>query len=474
MERLRVRVTSRHLTAPLATQLIFWLPFLSPPELVKAVFKIARRLAPCIIFVDEIDALFQARSGGGGSGGDSARRQMLTEFMQEMDGLNSAASNREKGLIMIGATNRFVPRSDRLPRPLISIDAPPLRLLTLCRPQDLDEAVLRRLPRRLMIDLPGPKEREGESQSTLSLFRLPPIETLLTNDAPSSSAILRILLRTETLASDVDLKQLAKDTPSYSGSDLKHLCVVAAQEAVKELYTVPWAKKATPSGSATAPTPSSTAAPTPETASTTPPTPPATLDPTPTPTLDPSPSPEAPPPPPTASVTSTITSSSPPSSEDKATPAPSPSDNPAPAPSQDTTLLPLEAEPEVVVEDPSVGAPTPPTDPTDEKKAKKEERKVKPRVLNASHFKVALANSSSSGSEEIGALPELRKVSHAFLPFTRLLFSLDAPSDPILPRYLFHSGTSSSAMPGPRRTRRAGSGKGSGLGRKRPTRTRRR
>jgi SpoVK/Ycf46/Vps4 family AAA+-type ATPase len=60
---------------------------------------------------------------------------MLTEFMQEMDGLNSAASNREKGLIMIGATNR---------------------------PQDLDEAVLRRLPRRLMIDLPGAKEREGE------------------------------------------------------------------------------------------------------------------------------------------------------------------------------------------------------------------------------------------------------------------------------------------------------------------------
>ncbi|KAL7412815.1 P-loop containing nucleoside triphosphate hydrolase protein, partial [Mrakia frigida] len=136
-------------------------------KLVKAVFKIARRLAPCIIFVDEIDALFQARTGGGGTGGDSARRQMLTEFMQEMDGLNSSAENREKGLILIGATNR---------------------------PQDLDEAVLRRLPRRLLIDLPGVPERE---------------------------AILRILLRTENLGPDVDLKQLAKDTPSYSGSDLK-------------------------------------------------------------------------------------------------------------------------------------------------------------------------------------------------------------------------------------------------------------
>lgn len=100
-------------------------------KLVKAVFSIARKLAPCIIFVDELDALFQARTGGGSSG-DSVRRQMLTgqpfllllsvvvifgvlttisrplkEFMQEMDGLQSASQNREKGLVLIGATNRY-------------------------------------------------------------------------------------------------------------------------------------------------------------------------------------------------------------------------------------------------------------------------------------------------------------------------------------------------------------------------------
>lgn len=97
----------------------------TPTELVKAVFSIARRLAPCIVFIDELDALFQSRTGGGSSGGDSARRQMLTgvslcqlllgiwltpnffaEFMQEMDGLNSASQNRKKGLVVIGATNR--------------------------------------------------------------------------------------------------------------------------------------------------------------------------------------------------------------------------------------------------------------------------------------------------------------------------------------------------------------------------------
>lgn len=55
-----------------------------------------------------------------------------------MDGLNSASVNKKKGIVVIGATNR---------------------------PFDLDDAVLRRLPRRMLLDLPGPKERERTSQS---------------------------------------------------------------------------------------------------------------------------------------------------------------------------------------------------------------------------------------------------------------------------------------------------------------------
>ncbi|KIM55869.1 hypothetical protein SCLCIDRAFT_133797 [Scleroderma citrinum Foug A] len=153
-------------------------------KLVRAVFSLARRLSPCVVFLDEIDALFGARTSAHNSGGVIAHRGVITEFMQEMDGLKSRTG--EDRVIVIGATNR---------------------------PFDLDDAVLRRLPRRLLVDLPGEKEREG---------------------------ILRILLRDETLSPDIDLASLAKRTESFSGSDLKHLCVSAALAAVKEGVNLPW------------------------------------------------------------------------------------------------------------------------------------------------------------------------------------------------------------------------------------------
>ena len=84
------------------------------------------------MFLDEIDALFGARISGRESGGALAHRGVITEFMQEMDGLKSSKEDR---VIMIGATNR---------------------------PFDLDDAVLRRLPRRLLVDLPGERERAGK------------------------------------------------------------------------------------------------------------------------------------------------------------------------------------------------------------------------------------------------------------------------------------------------------------------------
>lgn len=152
-------------------------------KLVKAVFSLARRLSPCVVFLDEMDALFGARVSGRESGGAFAHRGVITEFMQEMDGLKSSKEDR---VIVIGATNR---------------------------PFDLDDAVLRRVPRRLLVDLPGEKEREE---------------------------ILKILLRDETLAPEIDLRALATKTESFSGSDLKHLCVSAALDAVKENVEVPW------------------------------------------------------------------------------------------------------------------------------------------------------------------------------------------------------------------------------------------
>ncbi|TRM61925.1 P-loop containing nucleoside triphosphate hydrolase protein [Schizophyllum amplum] len=157
--------------------------------LVRAVFSLARRLSPCVVFLDEIDALFGARMSARESGGAFAHRGVITEFMQEMDGLTSS---KEDNVIVIGATNR---------------------------PFDLDDAVLRRLPRRLLVDLPGEKERDE---------------------------ILKILLRDETLGADVATDLLAKRTESFSGSDLKHLCVSAALDAVKETVTVPWSNTSKP------------------------------------------------------------------------------------------------------------------------------------------------------------------------------------------------------------------------------------
>ncbi|KXJ89642.1 P-loop containing nucleoside triphosphate hydrolase protein [Microdochium bolleyi] len=144
---------------------------------VRALFQLAKKKSPAVIFIDEADALLGSRGGGGGGGGGGSRgsrRETLNQFLREWDGMEQT-----KAFIMV-ATNR---------------------------PFDLDEAVLRRLPRRLLIDLPTEKDR---------------------------AAILGIHLKGETLDGGVDLAQLAKQTPLYSGSDLKNVCVAAAMAAVKE------------------------------------------------------------------------------------------------------------------------------------------------------------------------------------------------------------------------------------------------
>lgn len=140
---------------------------------VKALFSLAKKLSPCVVFLDEADAIFSARSN---SGRRVNHRELLNQFLKEWDGM----SNDSGSAFIMVATNR---------------------------PMDLDDAVLRRLPRRLLVDLPTESDR---------------------------LEILKIHLRNENLASDVDLPSLAKSTPFYSGSDLKNLCVAAALNAVRE------------------------------------------------------------------------------------------------------------------------------------------------------------------------------------------------------------------------------------------------
>lgn len=138
---------------------------------VRAIFSLAKKLSPCVVFIDEADAIFAAR---GDTKRSTAHREMINQFLREWDGMKDLSA-----FIMV-ATNR---------------------------PFDLDEAVLRRLPRRLLIDLPVEKDRES---------------------------ILKIHLKEEILDDSVSLSDLAKNTPYYSGSDLKNLSVAAALACIRE------------------------------------------------------------------------------------------------------------------------------------------------------------------------------------------------------------------------------------------------
>ncbi|XP_068483802.1 uncharacterized protein [Phaseolus vulgaris] len=142
---------------------------------VKAVFSLASKIAPSVIFVDEVDSMLGRREN---PGEHEAMRKMKNEFMVNWDGLRTKDSER---VLVLAATNR---------------------------PFDLDEAVIRRLPRRLMVNLP---------------------------DAPNRAKILKVILAKEDLSSGLDLNAIASMTDGYSGSDLKNLCVTAAQRPIKEI-----------------------------------------------------------------------------------------------------------------------------------------------------------------------------------------------------------------------------------------------
>ncbi len=142
---------------------------------VRALFARARRHAPCIVFIDEIDAIGRRR-GGHSTGGAEEREHTLNQILVEMDGFDSSAK-----VIVIAATNR---------------------------PDVLDEALLR----------PGRFDR----QVTIG----PP-------DVRGRAAVLAVHARGKSLAPAVDLPLLARQTPGFSGADLMNLMNEAAILAVR-------------------------------------------------------------------------------------------------------------------------------------------------------------------------------------------------------------------------------------------------
>ena len=143
---------------------------------VRDLFEEAKRLAPCIVFIDEIDAVARRRGSGLGGGHDE-REQTLNQMLVEMDGFGV-----NEGIIVLAATNR---------------------------PDILDPAILRpgRFDRKLAVGRPDVKGRED---------------------------ILKVHARNKPVGDDVDLKRVAKTTAGFSGADLENLLNEAAIRTAKE------------------------------------------------------------------------------------------------------------------------------------------------------------------------------------------------------------------------------------------------
>ena len=147
---------------------------------VRDLFEQAKKNRPCIVFIDEIDAVGRKRGAGMGGGHDE-REQTLNQLLVEMDGFG-----KNDGVIMIASTNR---------------------------PDILDPALLRpgRFDRQVVVDLPDARGRE---------------------------AILQVHSRKKPLAPDVDFKSIAKNTVGYSGADLENLMNEAAIMAAKRNHSM--------------------------------------------------------------------------------------------------------------------------------------------------------------------------------------------------------------------------------------------
>jgi cell division protease FtsH len=141
---------------------------------VRDLFKQAAEKAPCIIFIDEIDAIGKSRDGN--IGGNDEREQTLNQLLSEMDGFDST-----KPVVILAATNR---------------------------PEILDKALLRpgRFDRRVIVDRPDLKGRE---------------------------AILRVHLKAVKYAENLNIESIAKATPGAVGADLANMVNEAALRAVK-------------------------------------------------------------------------------------------------------------------------------------------------------------------------------------------------------------------------------------------------
>ncbi|KAK6507851.1 hypothetical protein TWF481_006273 [Arthrobotrys musiformis] len=146
---------------------------------IQALFACARiHDGPVVIFIDEADGPFRSRDKENTT---QSHTSEIGQFLVEMDGINSKGN---LNIMVVAAANR---------------------------PFDIDEGILRRFNRRILVDTPTPAGRE---------------------------AILKILLKNEEVSDDVDIKKLSLQTADFTGSDLKNLVVEATLAALREIYVI--------------------------------------------------------------------------------------------------------------------------------------------------------------------------------------------------------------------------------------------
>lgn len=137
-------------------------------RMVRCLFDLARAYAPSTIFIDEIDSLCNAR---GASGEHESSRRVKSELLVQVDGVNNSSAGEDRKLVMVLAATNF--------------------------PWDIDEALRRRLEKRIYIPLPNFESRKE---------------------------LIRINLKSVEVAADVDIDEVARRAEGYSGDDLTNVC----------------------------------------------------------------------------------------------------------------------------------------------------------------------------------------------------------------------------------------------------------
>ena len=172
-------------------------------KIVRCLFEAARLCAPSVIFIDELDAIASAR---GDDGEHEASRRLKTELLTQMDGVNSTTQRDQSLVLFLATTNR---------------------------PWDLDEAVRRRLEKRIYVPLPCLTTRKTQFENNLNvMLKYPATKT--------SSAVADVDINPDTVKKIEDgtmitmAEELARMTDGYSGADIQIVCREAAMIPVRK------------------------------------------------------------------------------------------------------------------------------------------------------------------------------------------------------------------------------------------------